>query len=133
MFSSFVQLYWISLLCSKYFVRDCRLKNIVSDIQDKMFSFKTALYKNRLFHSTQEILMRFLLFSNNDTDQNWFQKRKICFQCTVRGGRSQMLFKLGVLKTYAIFKTQVLSWEYCEIFKNSFFIEHLQTVLLHGP
>ena len=62
----------------------------------------------------------------------------------IRSSRSQMLFKIGILKNFAIFTgkhlcwsffliklqafrpeketpTQVFSCEYCEIFKNTFF------------
>ena len=49
-----------------------------------------------------------------------------------------MFFKIGVLKSFAIFTgkkpkhtpTQLFSCEYCKIFKNSFFIEQLQWLLL---
>ena len=69
--------------------------------------------------------------------------------------RLQMFFKVGVLKSYAIFTgnhlrwshfcikfqsfrpatlkvtpTKVLFGEYCKFFKNSFFIEHLRWLLL---
>ena len=60
-----------------------------------------------------------------------------------------MFFEVGVLKNFAIFSvkhlcwslffsyqketpTQVLSWEYCKIFENSFFVEHLRWLLLKG-
>ena len=71
---------------------------------------------------------------------------------TIRSSHSQMFFKIGALENFAIFKgkqlcrsifliklqvwrpatllkrdsTQVFSCEYCEIFKNTFFTEHLQ-------
>ena len=64
----------------------------------------------------------------------------------VRSVRSQMLFKIVIFKTFAIFirkhlcwslflnffffkktPTQVFPCEYCEVFKNSFFIEHLRS------
>ena len=44
----------------------------------------------------------------------------------VRSSRSQIFFKIGVLKNFAIFTrkpetpTQVFSGEYCKIFKNVF-------------
>ena len=61
-----------------------------------------------------------------------------------RSSRSQMFFKIGVPKTFAIFTgkhlcsslflietpTQVFSCEYCKVFKNRFFIEHLRWLLL---
>ena len=73
-----------------------------------------------------------------------------------RNGRSQMFFKIGVLKNFSIFTgkhlcwslllnkwqtfksaallketpTQLFSCEYCEIFKNTFFIEQLRWLLL---
>ena len=73
-----------------------------------------------------------------------------------RGSRSHMFFKIGVLINFAIFTgkhrrwtlfliklqffrpatlsketpTQVFSCEYCDIFKNSSFIEHLWWLLL---
>ena len=60
-----------------------------------------------------------------------------------------MSFEVGILKNFTIFSvkhlrwslffsyqkktpTQVLSWEYCEIFETSFFIEHLRCLLLKG-
>ena len=60
-----------------------------------------------------------------------------------------MFFKVGVLKNLAIFPgkhlpqdlqfylkktpTQVFSCDYCEIFKSTFFIEHLRWLLLREP
>ena len=64
--------------------------------------------------------------------------------------RCQMFFKIGILKTFAIFTRKHLCWrlflirlqsrrsaillkrdsKYCEIFKNTFFTEHLRWLLL---
>ena len=76
---------------------------------------------------------------------------------TLRSSRSQMFFKIGVLKNLAIFTRKHLCWslfliklqawrplhfieketptqvffcEYCEIIENSFFIEHLLLIIL---
>ena len=81
-------------------------------------------------------------------------KKQICFQKScekpMRSSRSQMFFKIGVLKNFAIltgkhlcwsllyiklhawrcFLTQVLSCEYCEIFKNTYFEEQLRWLIL---
>ena len=65
---------------------------------------------------------------------------------TVRSKRSQVLYKIGILKKSAIPKkttvleslfkkvcrnketpAQVFSWEYCETLKNTFFTEHLRS------
>ena len=59
------------------------------------------------------------------------------------GWCSLMFFKIAVLKNYAIFTGKHLGWslflinlqtftscEYCEVFKSSFFIEHLRWLLL---
>ena len=51
-----------------------------------------------------------------------------------RNSRSQMFFKIGALKNFAIFRKlqhRYFSCEYCEIFKNSFSIEHLRWLLLY--
>ena len=62
-----------------------------------------------------------------------------------RSSHSQMIFKIGVLKNFANFTGKHLSWslfsikltptqlfssEYCEIFKNSFFTQHLWRLFL---
>ena len=52
-----------------------------------------------------------------------------------RSSRSRMFFEIGALKNFAIFTGKDLCWslffscKYCEIFKNSFFKEHLQWLL----
>ena len=74
-----------------------------------------------------------------------------------KSSSSQMFFKIGVLKNFAIFTGKHLCWslfnkvagweacnffeketpthvsscEYCKVFKNSFFTEHLQCLLLN--
>ena len=61
-----------------------------------------------------------------------------------RSNRSQMFFKMSVLKNFGMFTgkhlleslfnqvtgLQVFSWEYCKIAKSSFFIEHHRWLLL---
>ena len=59
----------------------------------------------------------------------------------VRSRRSQIIFKIGVLKKLSIFTrkhtcvgkeapTQMFSCEHCEIIRNNFLIEHLRQLLL---
>ena len=51
-----------------------------------------------------------------------------------RNSRSQMFFKIGALKNFAIFRKlqhRYFSCEYCKIFKNSFSLEHLPWLLLY--
>ena len=66
---------------------------------------------------------------------------------TFESSRQQMFFKIGVFKKFAIFTAKHLRWslfnkvaglrviscEYCQFFKNSFFIEHLRWLLLNFP
>ena len=62
------------------------------------------------------------------------------FSLKFKSSCSQMFSKIGVLKNFAIFtgkylwwiyskenQTQVFSCEYCKIFKNTYFEEHLRT------
>ena len=93
------------------------------------------------------VKMSFLLLSTSLIKQNLQIAVAMTYRSIYRSNRSQMSFNIGVLKNFAIFTgkhlrwshflidlqifrpatllketlTQVLSCEYCKIFKNSFF------------
>ena len=90
------------------------------------------------FHSALKIWQKFFA-----------QKSFICLQKKFRSSRSEVLCKKGVLKSFAKFTgrrlcqslffnkvvkketlTQVFSCEFCEVSKNTFFIELLRWLLL---
>ena len=85
---------------------------------------------------------------------NWLIEAYVCCYSRFRSSRSQMFFKIGGLKNFTTSsgkylcwsllliklqasapllkktQTQMFSCEYCQIFKNRFFIKHLWWLLL---
>ena len=90
------------------------------------------IFKNSFFIEHLRLLLLLMYFRRN------IEKPRICFQiCNFTKKRLQHKYFLvnieKFLRTSILKKkttTQVFSCEFCEIFKKSFFIEHLRWLLL---
>ena len=112
------------------------------------------LYSGVLTYSAQLVSLythwKYLKLSFFDVSTGYRKRYEMGLR-TLKSTRSQMFFRVGVLKNFAIFKrkqlrsslffknsqtcrpaTQVFSFEYCKIFKNSFF-DRTPPVAAFGP
>ena len=97
----------------------------------------SAIWDVRYWEVSLYILLISFILSNKC-------RSSLLSKTTFRSSRSQIFFKIGVLKNFSYSQentcvgtillkwdpTQVFSYEYWKNFKSSFFIEHLQSLIL---